>query len=151
LISFPSHDQGGAYYGGYKDKVSDHWYEVPLQAKRYSSIGAAVKRLGLPDTIHDIDEFWKKYGSDAMKRNHILEDVLSIGDGDKSLNCFKNGRIDIIYENGDVVKFGGHEDALKRISDISSKTSKRKKESYSDYETPNIVPHEEGTDFWEGF
>jgi len=143
--------RGEAYYCGYKDKISDKWSTIPLEAKKYSSLGGAMTRLGLPSKILDIDKFWKEYGSESMVRNRKLEEVLSVKDGDNSRDIFRNGRIDIIYEDGEVIEFGGNLDAANKAESISLKTKRFIKGSYSDYESSNIIPHEEGTDFWEGF
>lgn len=149
-IVYKSKEDG--YFVSYKDKGSDYFSKNYLEAKKYKTLGPAMSRLGI-SVDNYITSFDRFLLSNNIQKAYIRELTLSnlLGTEPTYNNIFKNGRIDILSENGEII---GTADKMiiDLVKSIILKNSKRKSTGSSAkfYNTPNIVSHEEGN-FWDGF
>jgi hypothetical protein len=137
------------YFVNYKDKLSDKFSENHIEAKRYTSIGPAISRLGIQE-FNNVEHFYRKYVSDSVIRHDKLSDILG---QEKTIpnNFFLNGRIDKMYEDGTIDIGVGNADALEYILNKIKNIKKGASGKYSTYKTPNIVEDDGEGDFWDGF
>jgi hypothetical protein len=137
--------QGGGYYKCYKNKLSDEFTDVPLLAKKYIKISAAIDRLGLDykslhfsdnkGIIKNFDDFLEEFinvnsGLDYLrdcKINGILEE------NKPKEFIFKNGRIEKILLSGEIIS--SYDDIIEFLKIIFDKQQKNKQQIQSNYKS----------------
>lgn len=99
--------QGEGYFVSYKNKLCDEWSPNWVFAKKYTSLGSAIDRLGIDIKGISTDEGLQKFlhqNADIklLNRTNILNNLL---DNETEIeypdNFFLNGRIDKVSDTGE--------------------------------------------------
>jgi hypothetical protein len=144
--------QGDGYFVRWKNKCSDEFSPKWFDAKKYTSIGSALNRLGIEinDHIHSFEDFYKINRVDFFKKR---EDTISeiLGEEKNNSLFFIKGHIDKIDDKGNFVG-NAAEDIINYIESVieqnigKSKSLKKKFEKLGvDSYIDNSISDE---DFW---
>lgn len=105
----------GGYYVGYKDKCSDKFSEMYIDAKRYKSLTAAFTRLNFEPRIVPINDMLKKFETNHILRQKKLNRLFDKDNSNLNYDSvipFSLGRIDIIEITGNNIAYLGEIDKL---------------------------------------
>jgi len=100
----------GGYYVGYKDKCSDKFSDMYIEAKRYKSLVVAFSRLNFDPKKGPINDMLKKFETNHILRQKKLNRLFDIDNSNLNYDSvipFSHGRIDIIEITGNNIAYLG--------------------------------------------
>ena len=146
--------QGDGYYVGWKNKCEDSFSQNWIEAKKYTSLGAAISRLGLKTSVSTIEDFISlNIDNDKMKqveRDKLLSDILEEEYIGTTEIFFNKGRIDKISKNGEFI--GSASDDIVNL--IKGNVEKQKKKNETQRKKLKDLGIDDGKyisneDFWD--
>lgn len=149
------HESGGGYYVKYKNKIEDTYSPNWFEAKKFTSLGSALDRLGVNIKISDIismDKFFEHNLIDhkKMNRENALSTVLGL---DKNVGIiFNSGYIDKISDRGEFIG-RADEEVLEYIQHMILRNKGKQNSKVKTFDKllegkKYITETKEGEDFW---